>query len=138
MTTAVFTDAERSYIAAHQLGRLATIGPVGSPQVKPVVIQVGDDLATLEIGGPDLAENQRYRNIETDPRVSVVIDDVADEPVGPGGQLGRGLEIRGTAELHVVEQPMMEGFSHDLIVIRPRRIVAWNIDGPSYSARNVA
>ena len=133
----VFTDAERSYLVAHPLGRLATIGPAGSPQVQPVAFELGDDAVTLSIGGPDLAKNQKYRNIEADPRVSIVVDDVADEPVGSGGQRGRGVEIRGRAEMHVVAQPIMEGFSRDLISIRPRRIIAWNIDGPGHNARNV-
>jgi pyridoxamine 5'-phosphate oxidase family protein len=137
MTTPLFTDAERSYLTAHPLGRLATIGPSGSPQVKPVVVGLAEDATTLEMGGPDLAEGQRYRNIESDPRVSVVIDDVADEPVGPGGELGRGLEIRGRAELRVLEQPMTEGFSNDVIVVHPRRVIAWNVDGPGYSARDL-
>ena len=133
----VFTDAERSYLVAHPLGRLATIGPGGSPQVQPVAFQLGDDAAALNIGGPELAKSQKYRNVEADPRASFVVDDVADEPVGPGGQRGRGLEIRGRAELHVVAQPMMEGFSRDLITIRPLRIIAWNIERPGYNARNV-
>jgi len=31
-----FTDAQTGYLASQRLGRLATIGPDGSPQVKPV------------------------------------------------------------------------------------------------------
>ena len=134
MTALSLTDAERSYLIAHPLGRLATIGPAGAPQVQPVAFEVGED-ATLNIGGPDLAKNQKYRNIRADGRVSLVVDDVA--PVGPGGLRGRGLEIRGRAELHVVEQPMMEGFSRDVITIWPRRVIAWNIDSPGRTARDV-
>jgi pyridoxamine 5'-phosphate oxidase family protein len=133
----VFTDVERSYLDAHPLGRLATNGPGGAPQVQPVAFELADDAATLKIGGPDLTKSQKYRNIEADPRVSFVVDDVADEPVGPDGQRGRGLEVRGRAELHVVAQPMLEGFSLELITIHPQRVIAWNLDGPGYTARNV-
>jgi len=32
----IFTGAEIGYLASQRLGRLATIQPYGSPQVKPV------------------------------------------------------------------------------------------------------
>jgi pyridoxamine 5'-phosphate oxidase family protein len=31
----------------------------------------------------------------------------------------------------------MTGFTEDLIRIRPRRVVAWNLDGPGLNAREV-
>jgi pyridoxamine 5'-phosphate oxidase family protein len=52
------------------------------------------------------------------------VDDIAAEPVGPGGQRGRGLEIRGVVETLHPERPLMEGFSNDLLRLLPRRIVA--------------
>jgi pyridoxamine 5'-phosphate oxidase family protein len=58
----VFTEAERSYLIAHPLGRLATIGPAGSPKMHPVALELGDDAATIRIGGPDLTRSQTYRN----------------------------------------------------------------------------
>jgi pyridoxamine 5'-phosphate oxidase family protein len=30
-----FTDAERNYLAGQMLGRFATVGPDGTPQVRP-------------------------------------------------------------------------------------------------------
>ena len=46
----------------------------------------------IEIGGPRLHETQKVRNIRRDPRVSLVVDEPAAEPVGPGEQGGRGIE----------------------------------------------
>jgi pyridoxamine 5'-phosphate oxidase family protein len=66
-----------------------------------------------------------------------VIDDVADEPVGPGGQRGRGLEIRGRAELVATQRPMIEGFTSEVLRIWPSRIRSWNVDGPGSHDRNV-
>ncbi|QIS12989.1 pyridoxamine 5'-phosphate oxidase family protein [Nocardia arthritidis] len=76
---------------------MATIGPVGAPQVHPVAFWVDKHNGTIDIGGPDLANSQKYRNIQADARVSLVVDDAAPHPVGPGGQRGRGLEIRAVS-----------------------------------------
>jgi NADPH:quinone reductase len=138
-TTAMFTDVERRYLRTRRLGRLATIGPDGAPQNLPVAYWVNAVDETIDIGGPALSESQKFRNLKADPRVSFVVDDIAtpEESVGTGGQRGRGLEIRGRAETLVVEQPLLHGFTNDIIRIHPRRIVAWNLDGPGPNIRDV-
>ncbi|HEX2313262.1 MAG TPA: PPOX class F420-dependent oxidoreductase [Thermomonospora sp.] len=133
-----FTDAERVYLTAQHLGCLASLGPGGGPQVKPVAYRLDPETDVIDIGGPWLTASQKYRNIAADPRVSFVVHDEAEEPVGPGGQRGRGLEIRGTAELLTLEEPMIPGFTKDVIRVHARRIVAWNIDGPGPNFRDVA
>jgi pyridoxamine 5'-phosphate oxidase family protein len=133
----VFTEVEREYLVTRALGRLATIGPVGAPHNHPVTYRVNKDDGTIDIGGPDIAGTQKYRNIQADPRVSLVVDDTAPVPVGPGGQRGRGLEIRGVVESLRAERPLLAGFSDDMLRIHPRRIVAWNLDGPGRNSRNV-
>jgi pyridoxamine 5'-phosphate oxidase family protein len=130
-----FTDSERTYLADQPLGRLATIGSDGAPQVKPVAFWVAAD--TIEIGGPALSRSRMFQNIRADPRVSFVVDDNATEPVGPGGQRGRGLEIRGRAELLTDEEPLLEGFTRELIRVHARRVIAWNLDAPGTNIRNV-
>jgi pyridoxamine 5'-phosphate oxidase family protein len=129
-----FTDSERAYLVDQPLGRLATIGPDGAPQVKPVAYVVAGE--TVEIGGPALSRSRWFRNLKADPRVSFVVDDNAAEPVGPGGQRGRGLEVRGQAELSTGE-PAMSGFSNEFVRIHPRRIIAWNLDGPGPNIRDI-
>lgn len=134
----IFSETELRYLVEHPLGRLATVGPNGAPQVNPVTFWMGADQHTIEIGGPRLSASQKFRNIQADPRISFVVDDLATEPVGPGGQTGRGLEIRGDAELLSVDRPPLSGFSRDLIRLHPRRVIAWNLDGPGRNARGVA
>ena len=138
-STTAFTDVERAYLRAQPLGRLATNGPNGAPQVNPVAYWMNDGAETIDIGGPSLRESQKFRNIQSDPRISFVVDDIAtpEESLGPGGQRGRGLEIRGRAETLVVEQPLMNGFTNDVIRIHPRRVIAWNLDGPGPNIRDV-
>jgi pyridoxamine 5'-phosphate oxidase family protein len=144
----VFTDAEYGYLAGHPLGRLATIGPDGAPQVHPVALWLNEADRTVDIGGPALARSQKFRNVQADPRVSLVVDDQAETP-NPIGQTGRGIEVRGRAEIVMLDPPLIAGFSNETLRIRPHRIIAWNIGefAPSpgrlphlqgYDARNVS
>jgi pyridoxamine 5'-phosphate oxidase family protein len=132
-----FTAREKQYLSSHPLGRLATIGPSGAPMNHPVTCSVDLDTGVVDVGGPGLSTSRKARNIEVEPRVSIVIDDVADEPVGPGGQRGRGLEIRGRAELVATQRPMIEGFTSEVLRIWPSRIRSWNVDDPGSRDRNV-
>lgn len=121
-----FTGDELEYLIGHPLGRLATIGPGGAPQVHPVAFWVSPDSDVIKIGGPDLTTSQKFRNVKADPRVSFVVDDQSDTP-NPLGQTGRGIEIRGTIEVVTQDPPLIPGFSNDTFRLHPRRIISWNI-----------
>lgn len=133
---ATFTETEYRYMVELALGRLATTGPRG-PQNHPVTYRVDGAEGVVDVGGPDLASSRKYRNVRADPRVSLVIDDIAPEAVGPGGQRGRGLEIRGEVEIVALDAPPQDEFSREILRIHPRRIVAWNLDGPGDNSRDV-
>jgi len=106
-------DVYVSYLTSHSQGQLATVGPDGGPQNKPVGYRYNAELGTIDIGGYEMQRSAKYRNVGRDPKVSFVIDDA----VGEGAAGMRFLEIRGEAEQ-----------AADLIRIRPRRLVSWNID----------
>ncbi|HVW41621.1 MAG TPA: PPOX class F420-dependent oxidoreductase [Amycolatopsis sp.] len=136
----VFKDYEIAYLRTQQLGRLGTIGPDG-PQVRPTGFFLNED-GTIDIGGPENAKSQKWRNLVRNPAVSFVVDDMTpDEPgaVRPGW--GRGVEIRGQAELLTDHEPPYGGgfFSREVIRIHPRRVNSWHLD-PDHlrSNRNVA
>src|SRR5258708_2577926 len=76
-TMTMFTDAEQSYLDSQPLGRLATLGPDGSPQTRPVGYTYNRELNTIDIGGHNLTASRKYRNIQADARVSFVVDDLA-------------------------------------------------------------
>ena len=136
----VFTGYEVAYLRTQQLGRLGTIGPDG-PQVRPTGFALNDD-GTIDIAGPDNANSQKWRNLEKNPAVSFVVDDMTpDEPgaVRPGW--GRGIEIRGRAELLTDHEPPYGGshFSREVIRIHPHRVNSWHLDaGELRSTRKVA
>ena len=145
----IFTEAEQAYLTEHPLGRLATIGPDGAPHIHPVALYLNDGTGTIDIGGPALTKSQKFRNVQADPRVSLAVDDQSDTP-NSIGQTGRGIEIRGRAEIVTLDPPLNAAFSNETLRIHPHRIIAWNIDEfepaapgqlahlQGYNSRNVA
>ena len=110
-----FTDAELAYLRSQPLMRFATASPSGKPDVAPVVFQLdGDDIVT---SGFDITKTVRYRNVQANPRATVVIDDLAStDPWSP-----RGIKVIGAC--------IFEG--HDggeRFRITPEVIISWAIN----------
>ncbi len=120
---ATFTDKELEYLRSQRLARFATADRKGAPHVVPVGFRVAEDGGAVDIGGRNFAGSKRKRNIESNPQVAIVIDDLASvDPWTP-----RGIEIRGIAQLH-------EGDGHGVgpgaedkpwARITPERVVSW-------------
>ena len=110
-----FTPAEVQYLKTQPLMRFASASLTGRPDVAPVVFEVdGDDILTA---GFDITHTVRYRNIQTNPRVSVVVDDLASfDPWSP-----RGIKIIGNA---VIE----ESNGSPRFRISPIVIISWAIN----------
>lgn len=121
-----FSEAELTYLNSPSplLARLATIGPDGSPRVAPVGYFVNADEGTIDIGGFAMGTTQKFRNVQREPRVSLVIDDVAS--VQPWRV--RGVEIRGRAEALTDVDPPQPHFSRELIRVRPDKVRSWGLD----------
>jgi pyridoxamine 5'-phosphate oxidase family protein len=122
----VFRESELRYLAGgKQLGRIATVGADGTPHVVPVAWIYNAVRDTIDIGGHELAETKKFRDVARSGRAAIVIDDVGTgEPWRP-----RGIEIRGRGEAIAMPTP--------LIRIHPERIVSWGLPG-GRSARTVA
>jgi pyridoxamine 5'-phosphate oxidase family protein len=77
---------------------------------------------------------QKWRNIDRDGRVALVVDDVVPDPWQP-----RALEIRGTAELLPDERPAgaFSGVQPGVIRIHPRRVLVFGIEEGAPPARTV-
>jgi pyridoxamine 5'-phosphate oxidase family protein len=120
----VFTDEEIEYLNSHILGRLATGGPGGQPHVVPVSFRYNAELDTIDIGGHVFAQHKKYRDVQRNPRVAFLVDDLASvNPWRP-----QGIEIRGEAEiLPSGGEALGPGFAPEMFRIRPRRVVSWGI-----------
>ncbi|GHO56873.1 PPOX class F420-dependent oxidoreductase [Ktedonobacter robiniae] len=126
----VFTEAELKYMQSQRLGRLATVNAKGEPQVAPVSFRYNPELDTIDIGGHNMGQSQKFRNIARNGRASFVIDDVLP-PWKP-----RCLEIRGRAEaLGEGGQAVMPQFSSEVIRLKPSRIIYFDSTDPDSGSR---
>jgi pyridoxamine 5'-phosphate oxidase family protein len=130
-----FTEAELEYLRSQRLGRLATIAPDGGPQNNPVGFKVDEEAGTIDIGGWNLGASRKFHNIETNPEVAFVVDDLAS--VNPWK--ARGVQIRGTAEALSNQASGDSGMSDEVIRIHPRRLFSWGLgaDGKEGSRRTL-
>jgi pyridoxamine 5'-phosphate oxidase family protein len=118
------TDAELDYLSTQRLGRLATVGPDGDPQNNPVGYRYNAETGTIDIGGYNLGATRKFRNVQGNPRVALVIDDLAS--VNPWRV--RGIEIRGHAEALTGQEPGGTHMSGELIRVHPRRVFTWGVE----------
>lgn len=95
--------------------RFATASLSGRPDVAPVVFEIdGDDIVTA---GFDITHTVRFKNIQKNPRATLVIDDLATvNPWSP-----RGIKIIGSAVIETFDgSPRFR--------ITPEVIVSWAIN----------
>jgi pyridoxamine 5'-phosphate oxidase family protein len=130
-----FTDAERQFLARQPRGHLATIGPDGIPQVKPLGFTYNAALGTIDITGFQMAGSAKYRNVRANPHVAFVVDEVT-APTMEGAHF---LEIRGDAETSVGTHDPQGHLAPEIIRIRPRRVISFNVDPdrPGFAARDI-
>jgi pyridoxamine 5'-phosphate oxidase family protein len=119
-----FTEDEIDYLQSGLLGRLATVGRDGMPHVAPVGFSYNAELGTIDVGGRDITNTKKFRDVARSGRAALVVDDVRP-PWKP-----RGIEVRGRAEAVDGTPP--------LIRIHPERIVSWGMsDLSGRSGRHV-
>jgi pyridoxamine 5'-phosphate oxidase family protein len=113
----IFKPHEIAYMNSADLGRLATIQPNGTPQNSPVGFTYNEDLGTIDVHGYNMSRSQKFRNLESNNAVALVVDDI----VSHDPWRVRCLEIRGTAEQVQVNEVA-------IIRITPTRIISFGID----------
>ncbi len=132
----VFNDLELAYLQSQRLGRIATAGPDGQPHVVPVAFRYNPATDTIDIGGHGFKTRKKYRDVQLNPKVAFVVDDLASvDPWKP-----RGIEIRGEADvLPTGGAEVGRNFDPEMFRVHPRRIVSWGLGGDAFSmdARSV-
>lgn len=118
----VFTDQELAYLReGRRLARIATADADGLPQVTPVGMwSINEDLDTIDVTGRNFAATKKYRNVEVNPRASIVIDDVTSvDPWRP-----RAVMVQGRAEA----LPSDGVHGNAVIRIHTDTVVSWGLD----------
>ena len=121
----VFTPAEIAYLQSQRLARIAT-STDGQPHVVPVAFRYNPHTDTIDVGGHDFASRKKFRDVQRNSRVAIVVDDLASvDPWRP-----RMIEVRGRAQIvSSGGESIGRGFDPELFRITPRRIVSFGIDG---------
>jgi pyridoxamine 5'-phosphate oxidase family protein len=120
-----FTPTEIAYLKTQRLGRLGTVGPNAEPHVAPVPFRYNPDHDTIDVGGQDFAKRKKYHDVQHNPQVAIVVDDLAS--VSPW--IERGIEILGHAVvLESGGKEILDTFSNEMFRIRPTRIISWGLD----------
>ena len=112
------TAAEIAYLQSQRMARIATVGSNGQPHVVPVAFRYNPETETIDIGGHDgFAKRKKWRDVKSNPKVAVVIDDIVS--VNPWKV--RGIEIRGEAEMLMTGgQSIVPGFDPEMFRIKPK------------------
>jgi pyridoxamine 5'-phosphate oxidase family protein len=118
----MFSEKEIAYLKSQRLARLATASEDMQPDVAPVGFDF--DGTYFYIGGLKLAKTLKYKNVQSNPKVSLAIDDLeSTQPWRP-----RGIKIHGTADL--TERRGYVGAA-TYIRIKPKEKWSWGIDEPA-------
>jgi pyridoxamine 5'-phosphate oxidase family protein len=122
----VFSAAEITYLDSQRLARLATAGRDCQPHVVPLAFRYNPETDTIDVGGHNFAQRKKYRDVQQNAHVAIVIDDLASvDPWRP-----RMIEIRGEAEiLPTGGEAIGRGFDPPMFRIRPKRIISIGIEG---------
>ena len=129
-----FTDKELEYMRGQLLARLATANEKGAPHVVPVGFKVSEEDDAIDVGGHGFAGSKKHRDIEANEMVAIVVDDLAStNPWQP-----RGIEVRGTAEVHESggTEKFGRGWDETWVRIRPQRVNSWGIEAPPFTEGN--
>jgi pyridoxamine 5'-phosphate oxidase family protein len=130
-----FTSAEVQFLTRQTRGHLATLGPRGTPQVKPLGFAYNPTLGTIDLTGFNMSNSAKYRNVQVNPNVAFVVDEVTANSM----EGAHFLEVRGVAETTTGTHDLQGHLAPEIIRIHPRRILSFNVDAdnPGFQARNV-
>lgn len=121
--TISFSDQELAYLTAERrLGRLATIQPDGQPHLVPLGWSYNPERGTIDISGRNFGATRKFGNVQTNPKVAFLVDDVLP-PWRP-----RAVLVQGDAEPVPPTTDIQGGRSEAMLRITPERIISWGLD----------
>jgi pyridoxamine 5'-phosphate oxidase family protein len=124
----IYTPAELEYLQSQRIGRVATVNPAGNPHVVPLRFKYNPDADAIDLVGTDIDTSKKWRDARATGRIAFVVDDNNDGKP-------RGLEVRGTAEIHETGgETLMKNVGPAFIRIIPNHISTWGIESNDYHA----
>jgi pyridoxamine 5'-phosphate oxidase family protein len=117
MNATVFSDDELRFLTTpgRQLGRIATVGPDGTPHVMPSGWEFNTALGTIDVTGRDVQATKKFRDVTHSGNAAIVIDGLA---TGKGWRPW-AIEVAGQAEA-ITGPP-------SVIRIHPARVRSWGL-----------
>jgi pyridoxamine 5'-phosphate oxidase family protein len=129
-----FSQKETEYLKSQHLARIATASlREEEDSIQPDVVPVGFDFdgEYFYVSGMNLLKSTKYRNVQKNPRVALVIDDLNSvDPWEP-----RGIRIYGIADVVNRQGGYMQQTDHPSAVyirIKPLKKWSWGIDAPVF------
>jgi pyridoxamine 5'-phosphate oxidase family protein len=115
----LLSPAQIDYLAGQLLGRLATAGADHKPHVAPTSFRYNAELGTIDMGGFQIANTKKYRDVQANGWAAIVVDDlVSIDPWRP-----RFVEIRGRAEaIPTGGAGLGPGFGDVFLRIHPEKV----------------
>jgi pyridoxamine 5'-phosphate oxidase family protein len=133
MSDTNFSQKEKDYLGLQRLARIATASSMGEGSIQPDVVPVGFDFdgEYFYVSGVNLLKSTKYKNVQKNPRVALVIDDLKSmDPWEP-----RGIRIYGIADVVNRQGGYMQQTDHPSAVyirIKPMKKWSWGIDAPVF------
>jgi pyridoxamine 5'-phosphate oxidase family protein len=118
----MLSEKEIVYLRAQRLPRIATVSEDRQPDVAPVGFDF--DGGYFYVGGINLPKTLKYKNIQKNPKVALVINDL--ESISPWKP--RGIKVHGIADL-TTRKGYVGGATY--IRIKPKKKWSWGIDEPA-------
>ena len=128
-----FSQKEKDYLGLQRLARIATASSRGEGSIQPDVVPVGFDFdgEYFYVSGMNLLKSTKYKNVQKNHRVALVIDDLKSvDPWEP-----RGIRIYGIADVVTRQGGYMQQTDHPSAVyirINPMKKWSWGIDAPVF------
>ena len=128
-----FTQKEKDYLRSQRLARIATASSMEEGSIQPDVVPVGFDFdgQYFYVSGMNLLKSRKYKNVQKNPKVALVIDDLNSvDPWEP-----RGIRVYGIADIVSRQVGYMQQTDHPsatYIRIKPLKKWSWGIDAPVF------
>ena len=133
MSATMFSQKETEYLRSQRLARIGTASSTAGGSIQPDVVPVGFDFdgQYFYVSGMNLIKSTKYKNVQKNPKVALVIDDL--NSVNPWEP--RGIRVYGTADVVTRQSGYMQQTDHPsatYIRIKPLKKWSWGVEGPVF------